>query len=211
MNIYAKILSNDWLNEAMLKRLKAELRSESWQKHARAEKSGKLHFSAPIIFLPSFRQASHRVAVSRSDLEIGGHGWPAQFDPVRPKNKSESVGRIRKIARLPEPVQAVVKSRQVCRAILSRQSPGKVEAAAAMGGLATPQPLLRRRVKPRSGLDRVSPHRQFMRKYFGMNNLQQRRCLAGSRSVKLDQTDLASISPIPPMASIQKVFAGSSL
>ena len=84
MNIYAKIQSNDCLNEAMLKRLKAELRSESWQKHARAEKSGKLHFSAPTIFLPSFRQAglprhsrcgdggSHRVAVSRSDLGKGG-------------------------------------------------------------------------------------------------------------------------------------------
>jgi hypothetical protein len=116
MNIYAKILSNDWLNEAALKRLKGELRSESWQKHARAEKSGKLHFSAPTIFLPSFRQAglprhsrcgdggSHRVAVSRSDLQR--QTWLA--GPVRPsstkKNKSESMGRIRKIARLPEPV-----------------------------------------------------------------------------------------------------------
>jgi hypothetical protein len=39
-----------------------------------------------------------------------------------------------KIARLPEPVQAVVKSRQVCSAVLSVSAPPKGEAIAAEAG-----------------------------------------------------------------------------
>jgi hypothetical protein len=41
------------------------------QKYGRAEKSEKPRFSVPLIFLPSFHRASHRVAVSRSDLKKG--------------------------------------------------------------------------------------------------------------------------------------------
>ena len=41
------------------------------QKYGRADKSEKPRISVPLIFLPSFRRASHCVAVSRSDLEIG--------------------------------------------------------------------------------------------------------------------------------------------
>jgi hypothetical protein len=48
--------------------MKDELRSESQAEICRAEKSGKAHFSARLIFLPSFRCVSHRVAVSRSDF-----------------------------------------------------------------------------------------------------------------------------------------------
>ena len=48
--------------------MKAELRSQRWQKYGGAEKSGKTHFFARLILLPSFRWASHRVAVCRSDV-----------------------------------------------------------------------------------------------------------------------------------------------
>jgi hypothetical protein len=41
------------------------------------------------------------------------------------------MSRIGKIARLPEPIQAVVKSRQPCRAVLSVAAPPKEETIAA--------------------------------------------------------------------------------
>jgi len=159
MNIYAKILSNDWLNEAALKRLKAELRSESWQKHARAENSGKLHFSAPTIFLPSFRQAglprhsrcgdggSHRVAVSRSDLQR--QTWLA--GPVRPSSTKK----------INPKVWAVSEKSPGCRNRFRMWSNRDrfVAPSCPHSPRRRGKPLRQRRVKPRSGLDRVSPHR----------------------------------------------------
>ncbi len=42
---------------------------------AKVGKSGKARFSARLIFLPSFRWLSHRVAVSRSDFgKVWGNG-----------------------------------------------------------------------------------------------------------------------------------------
>jgi hypothetical protein len=111
------------------------------------------------------------------------------------------MGRIRKIARLPEPVQDVVKSRQVCRAILSAFAPPKGEAIAAKAG--------QTEVRARQSL--APP--QFICKYCEMNNLQQNRPLAGSNSVKPGQTDLrlktSAFSLLP--SAFLLVFAGSSL
>jgi hypothetical protein len=60
--------------------MKEELRSESQAEMGRAEKSEKPHFSAPLIFLPSFRWVSNRG--DQSNLVKPGQtdaaGWSAR-------------------------------------------------------------------------------------------------------------------------------------
>jgi hypothetical protein len=56
--------------------MKDKLRSGSQAEMGGAGKSGKAHFSARLIFLPSF---CLRVAVSRSDKIIKGAGCPRPF------------------------------------------------------------------------------------------------------------------------------------
>jgi hypothetical protein len=94
--------------------------------------------SAPLIFPPSFRWASQSVAASRSDLEKGGHAWPAQFGPVRvssaqfdQKNKSESMGHIRKIVPVAGATQGCGQIETGLRAVLSVAAPPKEETIAA--------------------------------------------------------------------------------
>jgi hypothetical protein len=68
-------------------------------------------------------------------------------------------------------------SNWACRAILSASAPPKGEAIAAEAG------------QTKVRLERVSPHRQIMCKYFAMNNLQLKSSRSRSKSIKVNQSD----------------------
>ena len=132
-----------------------------WRKYGRAEKSAPKAFGVlpGLSFChPSARQACRAIAVaatagrtaSQSVAVIckGRHGWPAQFDPVRPKKINPKVW-------------AVSEKSPGCRNRFRMWSNRDrfVAPSCPHSPRRRGKPLRQRRVKPRSGLDRVSPHR----------------------------------------------------
>jgi hypothetical protein len=90
MKIYAKIQSDDWLNEATLKRLKAELRiMKVGLRNRGRHPNGVVKSALPRFARLPNQTPSQSVAASRSDFWDGavmlGRACPPTFEPNKAK------------------------------------------------------------------------------------------------------------------------------